>query len=365
MKRAFSLLIFLLFSLLLPLDNARSRLFSGTFVRIYPNLWYTIPSVVLAAAASSLHHPATGTTIMPDRQRLYRTHAVILRRRDFRDADRILTVFTPNYGKLELIAKGIRKTTSRKAGHLELFGHSALLIAKARTWDIVTEAVSVESFPGIRTDLDKISQANYISELIDCFSETGDESQPMWDLLIFTLHELDEFAPGYDASVLQHWFELNLLSLAGFQPQLFQCLNCDEELEPITNYISLVEGGVFCPHCAQGRRDLEAIEADVLKVLRFIQSRPWSTVRQVNIRPHVKRQVDSLLYRYLLTILERQLKSVDFMRRLQHMAASAAPQSAPSSDPSNAATSLAASSVQNSDMQHGDMHKVYIVEENS
>jgi DNA repair protein RecO (recombination protein O) len=328
-------------------------------------LWYTVSSVAIPAAASSLHRLATGTVIMPDRQRLYRTHAVVLRRRDFRDADRILTVFTPNYGKLELIAKGIRKTTSRKAGHLELFGHSALLIAQARTWDIVTEAVSVESFPGIRIDLDKISQANYISELIDCFSETGDESQPMWDLLIFTLHELNEFAPGYDASMLQHWFELNLLSLAGFQPQLFQCLNCDEELEPITNYISLVEGGVFCPTCAQGRRDLEAIEADVLKVLRFIQSRPWSTVRQVNVRPHVKRQVDNLLYRYLLTVLEHQLKSVDFMRRLQHMAASAAPQSTPLSDTSHAAASAVETSVQNNGTQNGNMQEVYIVEENS
>lgn len=260
---------------------------------------------------------------MSNRSRVYRTHAVILRRRDFRDADRILTVFTPNYGKLELIAKGIRKTTSRKAGHLELFSHCTLMVAQARTWDIVTEVVGVESYPSIRTDLDKISQANYIGELIDCFSESDDENQPMWDLLILTLQELDEIDPAHNSSLLQHWFEMSLLSLAGFQPQLFECVNCDAELEPVTNFISLAEGGVLCPNCGQGRRDLEAIEADVLKVLRFIQSRPWSAVRQVNIRPHILRQVDNLLYRYLLTILERQLKSVDFMRRLQYMAQSA------------------------------------------
>jgi DNA repair protein RecO (recombination protein O) len=259
---------------------------------------------------------------MSNRQRVYRSHAVVLRRRDFGDADRILTVFTPNYGKLELIAKGVRKTTSRKAGHLELFGHSVLLIAQARTWDIVTEAVSVESFPGVRTDLDKISQANYISELIDCFSENGDENLPVWDLLILTLQELNQLQSADNIRLLQHWFELSLLSLVGFQPQLFQCLNCDEELEPVSNYISLIEGGVLCPNCGQGRRDLEVIEADVLKVLRFLQSRPWAAVRQITIRPHILRQVDNLLYRYLVTVLERQLKSVDFMRRLQLMAQS-------------------------------------------
>jgi DNA repair protein RecO (recombination protein O) len=257
---------------------------------------------------------------MPDRQRNYRTHAIVLRRRDFSDADRILTIFTPNYGKLEVIAKGVRKTTSRKAGHLELFSHSSLLIAQARTWDIVSEAVNVESFPGIRMDLDKISHASYISELIDCFSETDDENQPMWDLLVYTFHQLSELAPENDGHVLQHWFELSLLSLAGFEPQLFRCLTCDEELEAVTNYISLAEGGVICPNCGQGQRDLEPINADVLKVLRFLQSRPWTTVRQVHIRPHVLGHVENLLYRYLLIVLERQLKSVDFMRRLQHMA---------------------------------------------
>lgn len=267
---------------------------------------------------------------MPNRQRLYRTHAVVLRRRDFRDADRILTVFTPNYGKLELIAKGIRKTTSRKAGHLELFSHSTLMCAQGRTWDIVTEVAGVESYPNIRTDLDKIGQANYISELIDCFSENDDENQPLWDLLILTLQELNELAPTESQvsthqlgnRLLQHWFEVNLLSLVGFQPQLFQCLNCDEELQPVTNYISLVEGGVFCPDCGRERRDLEAIDADLLKVLRFLQTRPWSVVRQINVRPHILRQVDNLLYRYLITILERQLKSVEFLHRLQYLAQS-------------------------------------------
>ncbi len=284
---------------------------------------------------------------MPNRQRLYRTHAVILRRRDFHDADRILTVFTPNYGKLELIAKGIRKTTSRKAGHLELFSHSALLVAQGRTWDIVTEVMGVESYPSIRTDLDKISHANYISELIDCFSESGDENLPLWDLLVLTLQELDVLdsnhpeQSSYSSRLLQHWFEMNLLALAGFQPQLFECLNCDEELQPVSNYISLVEGGVLCPNCVQGRRDLELIEADVLKVLRFLQTRPWAAVRQVNIRPHIISQVDSLLYRYLLTVLERQLKSVDFMRRLQYMAQSASSTSTAATDMPTNMTALA------------------------
>jgi DNA repair protein RecO (recombination protein O) len=275
---------------------------------------------------------------MSDRQRQYRTHAVILRRRDFRDADRILTVFTPNYGKLELIAKGVRKTTSRKAGHLELFNHTALLVAQARTWDIITEAVGVESFSALRQDLDKISQASYLCELIDAFTESGDDNQPMWELLLIALGELDATNAALDPELLLHWFELHILSLAGFQPQLFQCLVCDTEIEPETNFISLAEGGIFCPTCAQSRHDLEPIEADVLKVLRFLQSRPWANVRKVTVRAHIMHKVDNLLYRYLLTVLERQLRSADFLRRLRHMArgaVAAAPSISPADDTAN------------------------------
>ena len=80
----------------------------------------------------------------------------MLRRRDYGDADRVLTVYTPSHGKHELIAHGVRKTTSRKAGHLEIFSHASLVIAEGRTWDIITEASTVESYRHLRQDLDQI-----------------------------------------------------------------------------------------------------------------------------------------------------------------------------------------------------------------
>jgi DNA repair protein RecO (recombination protein O) len=259
---------------------------------------------------------------MSTRERLYRIRAVVLSRRDYNDADRILTVFTPDRGKQELIAKGVRKTTSRKAGHLELMAHTALLVAQARTWDIITEAVTVESFRHLRENLDAIGYASYICELISCFTEADDDSQPLWDLLLLTLRTLDAYAQtpgGCDPQLLMRWFDLHLLSLTGFQPQLFYCLGCEEPLRPVVNYLCLHEGGVYCPACGQQRADVEAIESDVLKVLRFLQSRPWDEVQKIMVRTHILRQVETILYRYLLNVLERHLKSTDFLRKLQTM----------------------------------------------
>ncbi len=257
---------------------------------------------------------------MTPTERLYRTPAVILSRRDYGEADRILKVFTPSLGKQEFLAKGIRKTTSRKAGHVELFTHSTLLVAKARTWDIVTEAASVESFRYLRNDLDAIGYASTITELIDCFTESEDDNRPLWDLYLLALRTLDDYGQqpaNKEPQLLLHWFELQLLSLTGFQPQFFHCLGCHAAITPVTNYLSLEDGGVFCPTCAANHDGVEPIEADVLKMLRHLQRTAWSDLQTLRMRLPIQQAIDTILNRYLLTIVERQLKAANFLRRLR------------------------------------------------
>lgn len=252
------------------------------------------------------------------RQRIRTTHALVLRRRDVNDADRLLTVLTPGDGKLELIAKGVRKTASRKAGHLELFVHAALLVAQGRTWDIITEVQTIESFRHLRNHLEAIAVASYICELIDAFAETGDELRSLWDLALFTLRVLDEAAAQGDDPPpnLLPWFDLHLLSLTGFQPQFFRCLGCEQPLAPTVNFLALHEGGVLCPQCAAPRTDVEALDVDTLKLLRFFQSQPWPAVAAVAVRAPILRRVESVLNRYLIITLERHLRSALFLRRL-------------------------------------------------
>jgi DNA repair protein RecO (recombination protein O) len=249
-----------------------------------------------------------------------------LRRRDVADADRLLTVLTPGEGKIELLAKGVRKTVSRKSGHLEPFTHAHVMVAQARTWDLITEATAVESFRHLRENLDAIGQASYACELIDAFSDSGDENRPLWELALFVLRELDEAAAGAELPAnLLRWFDLHLLSLAGFQPQFFHCLGCGAAIEPGANFFSLEEGGVFCARCGPLRSNVEAIPVDALKVLRYLQSQPWQEVRRLAVRTAVARQVDVLLQRYLSHVLERRLRAPDFLRRLEHIRQQASP----------------------------------------
>ena len=101
-----------------------------------------------------------------------------------------------------------------------------------------------------------------------------------------------------------------------FQPQFFYCLGCGQPLEPTVNYLVLSEGGVRCTRCGVQRSDGEPLDVDTLKVLRFLQSRPWGAVAPVTVRPPVLRRVEQLLHRYVILVLERQLRSTLFLRRL-------------------------------------------------
>jgi len=145
--------------------------------------------------------------------RSYKTTAIILKRTNFSEADRLITVFTKNYGKLKLIGKGIRKLTSRKKGHLELFTLTNLQIAKTKSIDIITEAEAIDNFPNLRKNLNRVHIAYLFSELTDKLTAEGQEHQEVYHLLLESLKALNsQSAP----KTLIINFEKQLLKVLGF-----------------------------------------------------------------------------------------------------------------------------------------------------
>lgn len=254
------------------------------------------------------------------RERLYRVQAIVLKRTDYGEADRLLTLLTSERGKLRAIAKGARKPSSRKSGHIELFTHTHLLVAKGKQLDIITQADTLDAFLPLRENLERVGYAYYLAELVDRFAEEGTEQRALFDLLLHALAALDDVAT--DPNLLARFFELRLLQYAGYRPQLFQCVHCGKTIEPIENYFSAEAGGVLDPACAQTRRggharDAQVIALDALKLLRYLQTREWATVRGLELDRAALAQVEALMLRYITYHLERNLKSVEFLRELR------------------------------------------------
>jgi len=251
---------------------------------------------------------------MVDRERLYRTEGVILRRSDFGEADRLLVLSTPGYGKLRVLAKGVRKVPSRKAGHVEPFMRSQFLLARGRSFDIVTQAETLDAYAGLREGLVPVTYAYYLAELVDAFSQEGEENEALYRLLVQTLEAL---AAGDEPGLLARFFELRLLGYAGYRPELQRCVACGASHEPAKVFLSAGEGGMRCRRCAEsGGGELE-VSLGAFKVLRYLQSREYAAVRGLRLRPGTAREVEQVLRRYLTFALERNLKSVAFLSLLQ------------------------------------------------
>src|SRR5512135_3495534 len=128
---------------------------------------------------------------MPKTEHSFRVTAVVLRHSDWGEADRLLTLFTREQGKLRAVAKGARKARSRKAGHLEPFTHVRLQLAKGRDLPIVTQAETVDAYLPLRENLVLTSQASYVMELLDRFTyEDGSENSAIFRPLTETLARL-------------------------------------------------------------------------------------------------------------------------------------------------------------------------------
>ncbi len=257
-----------------------------------------------------------------DRNRLYRIEAIVMHRSDVGEADRLLTVLSRERGKLRLNAKGARKVSSRKAGHVELFVRSKMLIAKGRgEIDIVSQVDTIDAYRGLREDLTRSTYAHYAVELVDAFAEEGSEQPELFDLLAEALKWIETTS---HLPLTARYFELRLLTLAGFQPQLFYCVEKGEPLEEIAPDEfygwSPASGGVLCPVHAQDRSDSSRLSLSALKVLRHALRTDYATFTALTLRDGVLSEVEQVMLRYVQFVLERKVKSVEFLNLLRREA---------------------------------------------
>jgi DNA repair protein RecO (recombination protein O) len=149
--------------------------------------------------------------------RTYKTEGIIIKRINFSEADRLLTVFSKHHGKLRLVAKGIRRLTSRKKGHLELFNQVCLFIAKGKNLDLITEAETINNFSRLRKNLPQVQTAFLFCELADRLTAENQSHPQVYQLLFDCLHKLSLATPqALPPDNLIIYFEKNLLQLLGF-----------------------------------------------------------------------------------------------------------------------------------------------------
>lgn len=248
------------------------------------------------------------------RVRLVRVEAVVLRRWDLGETDRILAVFSRQRGKLRVVAKGVRRPKSRLAGHLELFARSTLLLARGRDLDIVTQAELIDPHRELRQDEHRIALAGYVAELVDALTSEDDPQRLVYDALDEALRDIGREP---DPFFVVRRFELRLLSALGYQPELHRCVVCGRVLEPVTNVFVPQLGGVACPRCAPQDATAVPLSVSALKAMRLLASDRWRTVVERPTSADLRRSVEVALYGYARHVLGRDLVSRGVLDQLR------------------------------------------------
>ncbi|MEO8457691.1 MAG: DNA repair protein RecO [Chloroflexota bacterium] len=257
---------------------------------------------------------------MPSSARLYKTEAIILRQRKLGEADRFLTLLTPTLGKLDVKAKGVRKTTSRLSGHLQPLNRVVVQLAQGHSTDVVTGVEVLDSYRGLRDDLDRLSRGLYAAELTDRMTAEKVHSYPIFRLMQDTLARVEQ---GTDGDQALRYYEMRLLDQSGFRPELERCVGCTNELEPVDNFFAAIAGGAVCRTCVAGLAGPRVLTLNALKLMRLMQRNSYNDVARVRVTAELGHEVERHLRGYIITVLERDVNSAAFIERLRRDGAKA------------------------------------------
>jgi DNA repair protein RecO (recombination protein O) len=246
--------------------------------------------------------------------RSYRAEALVLKHKEFGEADKVLTLYTLEYGKIRAVAKGARRPGSKLGGHLDLLTHSQLFLAHGRNLDIVTQAQTIDAFLNLKSDLDRLSYGLYVAELVDCFTEERMESRAVFDLTLNTLRYL---ADSSFPNTALRYFELHLVHHLGYRPELHSCASCGAPLRPVANFFHPVSGGVLCPECALNVTQVRPLSLNAFKVLRLWQSCSFDDACRVRVSGELASELEMVMRSYMKYLLERDLKATAWLDRLK------------------------------------------------
>jgi DNA repair protein RecO (recombination protein O) len=246
------------------------------------------------------------------RQRAFRVEGIVLRHLDWGEADRLIWLFTEEMGKLRAVGKGVRKPRSRKAGHLEPFTRVTLLLARGRDLPMITQAETVDAYLALRDDMLRTTYASYVVELLDRFTYEEGENRGLYHLLADTLARLCQ---PHNLDLVVRYYEMRLLDLVGFRPQLFRCAACEKDIEAQDQYFSAQQGGALCPECGKKDEGSRPISLQALKYLRHFQRSSFTQAQRANLTPLLNSEMEALMQHYLTYLLERGLNTPPFLRQ--------------------------------------------------
>lgn len=242
--------------------------------------------------------------------RTYSASAIVLRRIDLGEKDRIITLFTREHGKLSAVAKGARRPGSKLAGASEPFTYSRMMLSSGRDLDVLSQAEIKESFPHVKNSIASVAHAVYLLELVNSFIDQRQPNLDIFDTLLSAMYVLES---GTDPEITARYFEIQLLAILGYEPSFETCLRCGRKPGREKISFSPALGGIVCSQCGSPPKDGIPAAAAVASYVRALRGVEPHKIKEMRVPKGARRDLARMLKWHIRYRLEHDLKSTDFI----------------------------------------------------
>lgn len=241
--------------------------------------------------------------------RSFTVQGIVLRHYALKENDKILVLFTREQGLKRVVGKGMRKANTRLGGRLEPLRENTVQLARGKNMDVVAQAEGLRRFPAVTEDLDRLAAAIAGAEVLMAFLEDEDPAPEVYDLYVQFLAALN---PDTDPQIVTAAFELQLMDLLGYRPELEACLACERDLETGAEVYALAieAGGAICTACgAATPGPMRRMSQGGWLLLRLLQETPLDGLAGVTAEPNRVAGMRRALREYLSFRAEKDLKA--------------------------------------------------------
>ncbi|MBZ9577463.1 DNA repair protein RecO [Patescibacteria group bacterium] len=230
----------------------------------------------------------------------YRTQGFVLKKTDLREADQVFSIYTQDFGKLEILGKAIRKIKSKLRLGAELFYLSETEFIQGKTYKTLTDAIVIDKFKNIRSDLERLKIAYQIAETADNLISGQEKDEKIWNLLNEVFDKLENYELRIkNYGLIYLYFIWNLLSILGYQIDLYNCAVCQKKLVPQKLYFNPEEGGTIDLECFKKIEKGEEVSPELVKILRLLLKKDWNILSRLKIQDLHKKELENISENYI------------------------------------------------------------------
>lgn len=242
---------------------------------------------------------------------LEKCEGIILRSSSYGETNKIVTIYSKEWGKIGVMARGAKKPASRLSGITLPFTYAYFLVQKSKGLSVLQQGETIQSFKKIKADIFLTAYVSYMAELLDKATEEKKPNPYLFELFLQCIEYMEE---GYDAQIIMHIFEMKMLTVLGITPHMQDCVICHSSEGTFS--FSLRHAGIICHACKSQDAYVLQVSDKTIRLLRVFYYFDLNRLGTISVSEQTKKEISHVLETYLIEYAGITLKTRRFLKQM-------------------------------------------------